>query len=285
MAEEKKERAFRDHEDPEDRAVIDPRGSVLDPRLHDPVVLCPVGPLVSLAARVYKARKRRRPLVPASVYSAKHGGRRFSLVGPAMGAPASAYVLERVIANHVGSVVMLGLCGSISEEVRIGDLVVPDWGVIDEGTSKHYVPGAKRSSATRPALAAVRETIEGSGRRYHLGPVWTIDAVFRETRRKVQGFAERGVLAVEMEASALFTVARYRGIDLAALLVVSDELYSLTWKHGFTRPRFLSACRQACHLARDAAIRLYQGKSLEEDESHGEGTGPGEQSGQDGERS
>ena len=43
---------------------------------------------------------------------------------------------------------------------------------------------------------------------------------------------------------------------MGALLVVSDELFDLRWKHGFTRPRFLNACRYACRLAVKAALLL-----------------------------
>lgn len=55
-------------------------------------------------------------------------------------------------------------------------------------------------------------------------------------------------MAVEMECSALFTVGGFRGIDVAALLVVSDDLSSLTWRPGFKDPRFIRGREVACNV-------------------------------------
>jgi uridine phosphorylase len=81
----------------------------------------------------------------------------------------------------------------------------------------------------------------------HRGTVWSTDAPFRETVGKVGAYQAAGVLAVDMETSALFAVARFRGIRLASLLVVSDELSSLSWRPGFKDPRFQAIRSRAIH--------------------------------------
>ncbi len=63
----------------------------------------------------------------------------------------------------------------------------------------------------------------------HVGGVWTTDAVFRETRDKVRKYSEMNVLGVDMESTALMTVAMYRGVELGIALVVTDELYGAKW--------------------------------------------------------
>ena len=68
--------------------------------------------------------------------------------------------------------------------------------------------------------------------------VLTTDAVFREIPEKVVNYQKRGVLAVEMELSALFTVGKSYGVDMAGILVVSDELSTLKWKPGFKTDDF-----------------------------------------------
>jgi purine-nucleoside phosphorylase len=83
--------------------------------------------------------------------------------------------------------------------------------------------------------------LAAEGLTVHRGRVWSIDAPYRETVRKVVRYRQEGILGVDMETSALFTVARYRGIDLACVLVVSDDLSTLQWVHGFKDPRFLEA--------------------------------------------
>lgn len=258
---DKKETAGRAKDDP---VVVEPRTSLVEPSIHDTVILSPVGPLAVLASKLYKAKRTIRSMDPARVYAVSDRERKISLVGPAMGAPAAVFVLERLIVHGAKRVIMLGLCGSVNSEAKVGDIVVPEWSIIEEGTSRHYMHEAKKSSPTEAALEAIQEALKNASKRYHLGPIWTTDAIFRETKAKVKSYGGRGVLAVEMEASALFTVARYRGIELGAILVVSDELFDLKWRPGFTRPRFMSACRHACHIALSAA-RILAGDKESED--------------------
>lgn len=80
------------------------------------------------------------------------------------------------------------------------------------------------------------------------GPIWTTDAIYRETRGKVAWFRERGANAVEMECSALFAAAAYRGARAAALLVVSDSLdpEDGNWDPGFSQKKFKAMRKTAC---------------------------------------
>ena len=76
---------------------------------------------------------------------------------------------------------------------------------------------------------------------FHKGKVWSTDAIFRETEEKVHSYACNGILAVDMEMSALIKVGVFRGVHVAGLLVVSDELGSLRWRPGFRSPKFKEA--------------------------------------------
>jgi purine-nucleoside phosphorylase len=89
-----------------------------------------------------------------------------------------------------------------------------------------------------------------------MGPIWTTDAPFRETPQKIRQFQVAGVHAVDMEMAALFAVAHYRGCEVAALLLVSDECYHATWKPGFGVPRLRQACQDAVEVTVAAATRL-----------------------------
>jgi purine-nucleoside phosphorylase len=79
---------------------------------------------------------------------------------------------------------------------------------------------------------------------YRQGPIWTTDAPYRETIDKLKELQAQGVLGVDMETSAVFTVSTFRGIEAAALLIVSDDLSKMTWRHGFRDPKFLQARKQ-----------------------------------------
>jgi purine-nucleoside phosphorylase len=86
---------------------------------------------------------------------------------------------------------------------------------------------------------------------FHAGAVWSTDGVYRETREKVETFQRAGVLAVEMEISALFSVARFRGVELGGILVVSDELSSFVWRPGFKDDRFIAGRHTACQMVKE----------------------------------
>ncbi|MGB5748539.1 MAG: purine-nucleoside phosphorylase, partial [Desulfobacterales bacterium] len=80
--------------------------------------------------------------------------------------------------------------------------------------------------------------------------------VYRETKEKVDYYQKQGVLAVEMEASALFSVAQFRQVELCAMLVVSDELSSLKWRPGFRDQQFVTGHQTACRMVRESCRQL-----------------------------
>ena len=71
--------------------------------------------------------------------------------------------------------------------------------------------------------------------------IWTTDAIFRETSAKVERFKNQGAQAVEMELSALYSVAAFYAMPLVGMLLVSDELFSGQWLPGFRDKRFLAS--------------------------------------------
>jgi uridine phosphorylase len=175
----------------------------------------------------------------ADVYTGTVEDTSIALVGPVLGAPQAVMVLEKLIALGVQHLIAVGWCGSLQPKVRIGDVVIPMGSFSEEGTSKHYPIDEPLPGPSEKLLGMLLESLEPLGLTLHKGMVWTTDAPFRETASKVVGYRKRGVLAVEMEASALFTVSKFRKVDMVLLLVVSDELSSLKWVHGFRENRFL----------------------------------------------
>lgn len=161
-----------------------------------------------------------------------------ALAGPAFGAPAATILLERLIALGARAVVGVGSCGSLQPEASVGSVILSDSSVVEEGTSPHYLlPGV----CTRPdplLTERIKEALTERKIEVFQGRIWTTDALFRETKEKVIRFQREGVLAVDMESSALMTVSSYRGIAFASVLVVSDELASLRWHRGFNTRRY-----------------------------------------------
>jgi uridine phosphorylase len=170
------------------------------------------------------------------------------LAGPMVGSPYAAMVAETLIAWGARSLIFVGWCGAITATVAIGDLVLPTSALIDEGTSRHYLPEPRESSPSSALTRKISGGCAAEGVGVHVGAVWTTDAPYRETPDKLLAFQRRGALAVEMEVSALFSVAAFRRVEAAALLVVSDELSSLMWTPGFKDPRFTRGREAACNI-------------------------------------
>jgi len=189
-------------------------------------------------------------ILTSSVFMGDAGVREVSITGPMVGAPQAVLVLEKLIVLGAQKVVFLGWCGSFREHVKIGDLVIPNVGLVGEGTSKYYSEDDRPEPSQR-VLEALIERCEARGARFHKGPVWSTDAPYRETKEKVVSLQQAGVVAVDMEVSALFNVGRFRHVDIGALLVVSDELASLEWKPGFGTQAFKKARERAAEVVRD----------------------------------
>ena len=84
----------------------------------------------------------------------------------------------------------------------------------------------------------------------HIGLNWTTDAPFREMRGKVERFSARGVVSVDMEASAMFVLGQLRGVEVASLFIVSDELFH-PWRPAFADEGYLRSVALAAEIAVD----------------------------------
>ena len=158
--------------------------------------------------------------------------------GFGIGAPAAVAVLEEMIALGVTSFVSMGAAGAIAD-LAVGDLVVCDGAVRDEGTSHHYVAADVAATPDQDLTDALAAALAASDSDHEVGRTWTIDALFRETPDEVRHYASNGVLTVEMEAAALFVVAAARGVSLGAAFCVSDLLAGGVWQAAFDSDRLV----------------------------------------------
>ena len=162
-----------------------------------------------------------------------HG--RIGVVGGfGFGAPSTCFLLEQLIASGVGRFISIGTAGSLQKDLGIGDLIVCNKAIRDEGTSHHYAAPSKYAEAGREITARLISVLENGGIPYRSGASWTTDAPYRETIAEARIYQQEGILSVEMEASALFTVAKYRDVELGAMFTISDSLADLKW-HPATR--------------------------------------------------
>lgn len=180
------------------------------------------------------------------------GGAPISIQRLPIGAPMAASGCELLIEAGARTFIVAGIAGSLTPRVPIGGIVIPTGALREEGTSYHYLPPAVEPLPDAELTDALVMAAETRGITPGLGRVWTTDAIFREMGWKVRRYGAAGILAVEMELAALLAVAQVRGVRLAAVFAISDELFH-PWTPGWHVEDFLTGSRTAANIALDVA--------------------------------
>lgn len=171
-----------------------------------------------------------------------------------IGAPAAAVMLEELIAYGCSTFISIGTAGSLVKGLNPGDLVLCSGALRDEGVSYHYVPGGGPALPDETLTDKLQTQLGVAGVVYRKGLTWTTDAIYRETRIEMEQHTARGALVVEMEASALFTVARYRQASIASCFTISDALADPEWKPEFLAQETSAGLETIYHAALEALL-------------------------------
>ncbi|WP_338739843.1 nucleoside phosphorylase [Haloplanus salilacus] len=203
------------------------------------------------------ARNREYRLVDA-----EYDGVPLTICSTGVGSPSAAIALEELAAVGVETVIRPGTIGALQSGIEIGDMVVATAAAKEEGTTKRYerveYPAVPDFEVTRALIDAA----EAEGESVHVGPVVTDDAFYAETDDYVDDWEAAGLLAVEMEAAALFTLARRKGLRSGAVCTVDGNLVEGTQKgSGDTAadelpPKARNNVERMIGLALDAAATL-----------------------------
>jgi uridine phosphorylase len=163
------------------------------------------------------------------------------LIRSAMGGPNIAALVEEIASFGVNEVCFWGYCGGIGENLAVGDKVLVNRALREEGTSHHYVAdgeeyvGSEWFSWWQP-ICKTEGFVEGT--------IWSCDAPYRETKEKVKKYRSLGILGVEMEVASLYAVCAYRNLNSIAFLVVSDLVHQDGWNPGFFSSPFKAGVRE-----------------------------------------
>ncbi len=205
--------------------------------------------LQAYLASVGADRARARDFGPTTYYSPAAAGRPGAL-GPFLGAPFAAGVIDELIELGARELVFFGIAGSIADSFRLGDCAVAESAFADEGTSRHYLPDRELFTADTALLMRLSDHLRAHRCEPRPAAVWTTDAFYRETPSRVRAQAAAGRQLVEMEISALYCVAQFRQVAAVAMVVVSDELFTGRWRPGYLWPRYrLTVSRAIAALA------------------------------------
>jgi len=158
------------------------------------------------------------------LYRVAEGGIELGLIGCAVGAPFAVLVAEQLFASGCRLVISMTSAGRLAELRPPPYFVLIERAIRDEGTSYHYLPPAEFSAADPALLASMNGAFDGLRAPVEVGATWTTDAPFRETQEAIAAMAARGLLAVEMEAAALYAFAAARGKPVLCFAHVTNQM-------------------------------------------------------------
>ncbi|MFM2077600.1 MAG: hypothetical protein RJA49_1490 [Actinomycetota bacterium] len=242
--------------DPSPTAVIDPTRYRAPLGFPQHAVMCWLGDVL---------RARTADITPIFTIEFEHGdhpvcvvehrGVPVAVVNPGVGAAAAVTSLEAVIALGATNLIGCGGAGIVRSGFPLGHVIVPTGAVRDEGTSYHYAPPDAEVLPHPRALAAIDDALTAAGVPHDLGLTWTTDAPFRETEGKVARRRDQGCISVEMEASAMFACAAFRGAVYGQLLYAGDDVSAAEWDHRDWNQQ-VGVRERLLDIALDAVIRL-----------------------------
>lgn len=148
------------------------------------------------------------------------------VIGCAVGAPFAVLVAEQLFASGCQLLLSVTSAGQITPIGPTPYFVLIDRALRDEGASSHYLPPAPFVDAPDPGLLAGIEAAlaELEAVTTHRGSTWTTDAPYRETEAAIDSAKARGVLAVEMEAAALYAFAQARKRPVVCFAHVTNAM-------------------------------------------------------------
>jgi uridine phosphorylase len=155
-----------------------------------------------------------------------HEEMEFGIIGRAVGAPFAVLVAEEVFASGCSLLISITSAGQILPVRNPPYFVLIDQALRDEGTSYHYLPPSKYSKPSEELLHMMEEVFETPGMVIEQGASWTTDAPFREIEKAIDYCKAEGILAVEMEAAALYAFGEARRKPVICIAHVTNQMGS-----------------------------------------------------------
>ena len=190
--------------------------------------VCLLDPDGDIVRRLQAAGRARRHdgwvCYHTDLYLFEEAGRTFGVVGCAVGASFAVLVAEELFASGCGLLISVTSSGQLVP-VRVPPyFVMIDRALRDEGTSYHYLPPAPFSHAPEELVGNLEGAFDDLGIAVLRGATWTTDAPFRETDAAIDAMRRRGLLAVEMEAAALYAFASARRRPVVCFAHVTNQM-------------------------------------------------------------
>ena len=158
------------------------------------------------------------------IYKINIKGVDIAIYQSAVGAPACVCNYEELIAMGVKNFLLVGCCGCLDETLEEYAIIIPTSAIRDEGTSYHYAPASDETIINQKVVDILENTLSSLSLHYSKGKTWTTDALFRETKEKMERRKAQGAITVDMECSAMNVVSDFRGVNFGQIFYAADNL-------------------------------------------------------------
>ncbi|WP_435197146.1 nucleoside phosphorylase [Natronomonas sp. EA1] len=164
------------------------------------------------------------------VVNATFEGRELTICSTGIGCPSAAIAVEELAAVGVETFIRVGTTGALQRGIEIGDMIVATGAAKNEGTSKRYEDVEYPAVPDYDVLTSLVDSAEANDEDVHVGPIASDDAFYAETDEYVADWEAAGMLSVEMEAAAVFSITRRKGLRAGAICTVDGNLVEGTQK-------------------------------------------------------
>lgn len=164
------------------------------------------------------------------VVNAEYEGTPLTICSTGIGCPSAAIAVEELNNVGVDTVIRVGTTGALQKGIEIGDMVVATGAAKEEGTSKRYESAVYPAVPDYDVLTNLVDAAEANDEDVHVGPIVSDDAFYNESEEYVKDWEAANLLCIEMEAAAVFSLARRKGMRAGAICTVDGNLVEGTQK-------------------------------------------------------
>lgn len=154
-----------------------------------------------------------------------------------VGCPACAGNLDLLNSMGITKVMFCGGGGVLDKNIEVGQILVVDGAIRDEGFSYHYIEPSRIIRTDQKTTEKITQYLDHHSISYIRGLTWTTDAIFRETPDKIAQRKAEGAQIVEMEQAGCIAVAQFRGFEYGALIYGGDDVSQEEWSNRDWRSR------------------------------------------------
>lgn len=189
-----------------------------------------------------------------TMHTGEYDGTKITTINGGRFSPDTAITTEILCNAQPKSIIRIGSCGALREDIKIGDIIVIDSALRGDGVTPYYVDKDFKTESDKKLTDSLEEVAKLTGLKVHRGKIWTTDALLRETREVVGSAIDQGAIAVDMVTSTFLTICQVYKIPATAIVAVSDNI--ITGEMGFIAPNYYMSESALIKISLDLVDKL-----------------------------